>query len=1487
MSLSVSSRSYSFFLALVVLAVLAISSVPAHGAVRQVASAQTPNVNCTYTPSGGNQYAVTCDPLPSSLTVNFSPTLAGSQVLLAALFIDSDGTSTNTTQSPITGCTDNLGQVWAASGNQILPPHGGTFTGLTSITCQFTFPNYVPSNASSASGQWGALDLQFVEVTGIPQGSVINVSQTCSLAPPLDAISLLIDYTGTATGYTPHPTFGNFGVPGAADSSLLTLTYSGQNTPFQSVPFYFTSVYATVGDEGPTGTLSFPGATQCQAVIFPQTMPEDGTNLGDCDGNCEALAGSPINMTNGNVFIKQRDYSIPGLGGGLKLDRIWNSLWPVSPHADRAVAGMFGDSWISNYEDRIVQVDGFNVVDYWGTDGRKYRFTEYIDIAGLIGYNLTTPQGEPLTLLFNGTAGLFQLSMGDGIGRSFSPAGLLTTIVDRYNNKTTLTYDQMGRVTQATDAALRSLKFIYGDPVNTSQVTSVQDAVGTVATYTYDSSGRMTKVSYPDGSFNNFNYDSSSRILSVTDTEGKVIESHTYDANRRGLTSSRAGGAEAVTVSYDNNSSGVSSITDSMGRATQYNFAAFNLRNKITGVSGSGCATCGGRGNQTFVYNSLGQRTSSTDALGNTTQFTYETWGGVDSRSITVNGAPVTWRYTYGGSDSKRIATITDPLGKITTYNYVNSSNQTLFDPTSITTPAPNGTTAASKTSFTYSTTGELLTVTDPLGHVTTLTYTAAGLVQTIKDAQGKITTFQYDTRGNRTANIDALNQQTTFAYDSMNRLTSISYPTSPATSTLFAYDSRGRRTSVTDPNGKTTTYTYDDADRLIAVTDPQNGMTQYAYDTEDNSTSITDTSGRITQYEHDAQGRVTQTTFPSGLIETYTYDANGTLISTKDRNNQTITYGYDPLHRLTSKLYPDSTHVNYTYDAANRLTQITDPTGTYKYTYDNVGRLTQTSTAYSFTPGKTFTVGYGYDAASNRTSMTDPQNAATAYVLDTLNRLTTLTYPSRTSYTFTYDVLGRRTQLKRPNGVATNYQYNPLSMLTSILHQVGSKTLTTVDGATYVYDAAGNRTSKVDKRTNVTSTFSYDPMYELTQVLQGATTAENYSYDAVGNRLSSLGVSPYNYGNSNELTSTPNITYTYDGNGNMLTKSASSGTTQYNWDFENRLTSVVLPGSGGTVSFKYDPMGHRIQKSSSSGTTNYLYDGVNVLEEVDASSNVLARYVQGSGVDQPLGETRGGTPSYYQADGLGSITSLSNSSAALTNTYSYDSYGNSTGSSGTTTNYYRYAGREFDSETGLYFNRARYYQPIIGRFLSEDPNRFASGVNFYGYVENNPIGRVDPSGRSSLIFNPSTGTLTVLNSAGQIVGVFPAGNNAQRGSRGPWDEGAYNYSYHTTHPDDAADSAFGTYGNWVFDVPGCTGCGVHSGRANSTDKAGRSGVNYATNGCIRTTDGATGTIRTLTNNGDPLTGLVVSNSPIPTNAVPLDISLQGAPIVYPQDVRP
>ena len=200
---------------------------------------------------------------------------------------------------------------------------------------------------------------------------------------------------------------------------------------------------------------------------------------------------------------------------------------------------------------------------------------------------------------------------------------------------------------------------------------------------------------------------------------------------------------------------------------------------------------------------------------------------------------------------------------------------------------------------------------------------------------------------------------------------------------------------------------------------------------------------------------------------------------------------------------------------------------------------------------------------------------------------------------------------------------------------------------------------------------------------------------------------------------------FTYDANGNT----PSDASKTYSWDFENRLSSVTVPGTG-TTTFRYDALGRRIQKSGPLGTTNYLYDGRDLTEEVDSSGNVLARYTQGPGIDQPLSQLRSGTTSYYHQDVLGSVTSLSDGTGALAKTYAYDSFGKLTSSTGTLTNPFQYTGREFDQETALYFYRARYLDQDTGRFLSEDPVGFnGDGANFYAYMGNDPVNYDDPMG--------------------------------------------------------------------------------------------------------------------------------------------------------------
>jgi len=182
------------------------------------------------------------------------------------------------------------------------------------------------------------------------------------------------------------------------------------------------------------------------------------------------------------------------------------------------------------------------------------------------------------------------------------------------------------------------------------------------------------------------------------------------------------------------------------------------------------------------------------------------------------------------------------------------------------------------------------------------------------------------------------------------------------------------------------------------------------------------------------------------------------------------------------------------------------------------------------------------------------------------------------------------------------------------------------------------------------------------------------------------------------------------------------------------------------TNSFKYDPFGRRIEKTTSSTTSIYAYDANNLVEETNATGAVVARYAVTQNIDEPLAMLRSATTSYYHADGLGSVTSLSNAAGALAQTYTFDSFGNLTASSGSLTNPFQYTGRESDPETGLYYYRARYYDPAEGRFLNEDPIRFNGGMNFYRYVSNNPAFSKDPYGLADCL--PDCKTLSLNNAA-------------------------------------------------------------------------------------------------------------------------------------------
>src|SRR5262249_52312951 len=356
-------------------------------------------------------------------------------------------------------------------------------------------------------------------------------------------------------------------------------------------------------------------------------------------------------------------------------------------------------------------------------------------------------------------------------------------------------------------------------------------------------------------------------------------------------------------------------------------------------------------------------------------------------------------------------------------------------------------------------------------------------------------------------------------------------------------------------------------------------------------------------------------------------------------------------------------------------LTQIVDSiSGTIARAYDGLDRLIQEITPQG-------TISYAYDAAGRRTTMTLLGQGSVRYSYDKAHRLTQITQGSAT-VTITYDNANRRTSLTLPNGILTEYSYDAASRLTRLAFKLGAVTLGTL---TYAYDAAGNRT------------------------LLGGTWARTGLPSAMTSAT---------YDAANRQVTFENVALTYDLNGNLT----SDGTNTYTWDARNRLASIA---GGSVASFQYDAQGRRTSKTINSAQTAFLYDGWTPAQELNGSS-VAASLLAGVGIDEDLARTDTTGTSYLLADVLGSTVALSDGAGAVTTSYAYSPFGETSLSGSTTANAFDYTGRE-DDGTGLKFYRTRYYSPKLQRFVSEDPQR--ATINLYEYVGNSPLLATDPFG--------------------------------------------------------------------------------------------------------------------------------------------------------------
>jgi RHS repeat-associated protein len=954
---------------------------------------------------------------------------------------------------------------------------------------------------------------------------------------------------------------------------------------------------------------------------------------------------------------------------------------------------------------------------------------------------------------------------------TYNVAANSSTVKNPDGGSITTAYDRFGKPLSVTDALGRTTTYTYDAHEN---LISQTDGFGNVTAYTYDANGCQTSIRAPLGDTSQTIYNQFCQPTSITDAANTNTQTLTYDGNfnLKQVTDLENGpNTQVLSATYDTMGNVLTS-TDANGKTTQNEYdSRGNLiqitdpLNDITHMVYDGMdrlvSQADPRGNTTqFTYDALGNLKQKTDAMGNATTYTYDNNGNKLSETD-ANKNPTSYQYDA----LNRLTKITYPDNTTKQYTYDFRNNKlTEIDQ------------AGHETFYVYDLAGQLKSVTYAYGTADAgtvqYTYDLDGKVKTVQDELGNTTTYNYDQAERVTTVQDATtNPPTKYGYDADNRLTSIqdpdgntvqrayyprnwlktiTYPatsTQPITTTQYTYDGMGRVLTTQDQGSQTTTDTYDPIGRLTSVTDAQTQKTQYFYDAASNLQFVEDALGRFTSYQYDPLNRLSLRILPLGMTEYRTYDPVGNLHTKQDFNGKITTYNYDTLNRPLQRIPDASLHqttVSFTYTPTGKRLSITDASGTTSYTsYDNRDRLKT-----KVTPEGTLT--YTYDAHSNLLTIasSNTNGASVQYTYDALNRLATakdlrmaaLGGPS-TAASYGYDPAGNLTAMGYPNALQAGNTFDTLNRMTQTCIATSAPACSAsqkLASFAYMLGYAGNRTG-VTELNGRNVTYGYDNDYRLKSETiasdpAGNNGAESYTYDAAGNRLtlnstipSLSGANTYSYDANGRLT-----TDTYDNDGNTT---ASGGITN-TYDFENHLLK-----HGSSVSLVYDGDGNRVSETAGSATTKYLIDDLNptgypqVLDEL-VSGSVTRTYAYGLqriSENQLVGSTW--TPSFYGYDGHGNVRFLANSSGTITDTYTYDAFGMQIARTGTTANVYQYSDEWLDSNLSFYNLRARYYNMLTGRFETMDPwsgiITDPASLHKYVYTRNNPVNRVDPSGRA------------------------------------------------------------------------------------------------------------------------------------------------------------
>ncbi|MFT7389202.1 MAG: RHS repeat-associated protein [Candidatus Endobugula sp.] len=858
---------------------------------------------------------------------------------------------------------------------------------------------------------------------------------------------------------------------------------------------------------------------------------------------------------------------------------------------------------------------------------------------------------------------------------------------------------------------------------NRGKVTSRTDARGNLTRYAFNEAGLRTSMielaDTPAAKTTTYSYWNNTDRIAVMNAYGIIETRYTYDSDLRLLTRTQVDVATDVSrvwaYTYFSNTS------DSEGNTVLGKLATIDA------------AQAGAQDTTRLTYNAEGLLTSVTLPLGQVTRYSYNAAGQI-SEMTDANGVVTTMIF-----DSKN--RLVQRVQKSRTQGY------------------------------SYNGQSQLTEMSDALGRVTQLAYNDQNQVSKITSPSGDFVNIGYL--------YSSTNTQVTSQYyqadDTLlnTRINQIDPDTKLIKGTYLASTSQAvnqyqynvleelTQTTATGQFGTAVTrYNYDAEGRLSTMVDALNGTTQFTYDALDRLTQVNDSNNAATQYSYNAWGELLELTSPDTGTTQQQRDVAGNTAQHTNANNQQTNYVYDSQNRLTVIDYQgNDLDASLTYDqgqyAQGRLSTITDGSGSSQYQYDDRGYVTQVTATLA---GVAYNTTYTRNAANELIQTNYPSGATVDTSYDSAGRISgiTLTDSGATTATplinqFTWHD-NRPASYRQGNGVTTQLDYDAAGRLIGKRYDgalASTSATATTYGLQHQLDNQGNITQQTlnDNGLSDSGSFQYDKLNRLKQDGSADGLDWLFSYDSVGNRTNQKKTdnsqnTDYLYAdNSNRLEQIAAIGLQRDAVGNTL----SDGERSYQYSAMNRLSQLTHNTSGVEAIYTYNTLGQRVRKQLSTGEDiHYVYGQYGQrLGEYTATGNRIKEYIystQGGAVELIAQIDAEGNIGYIHTDHLMTPRIITDTSKVVVWRWKSDAFGATApnedpdGDGTNVTLDHRFAGQWLDSESGLYYNYFRYYDPSTGRYLRSDPIGLAGGMNTYGYVYQNPLKYIDPLGLDVIV---------------------------------------------------------------------------------------------------------------------------------------------------------